>query len=319
MDPLSLIGGLGSGIAGMFAQEGADETNYNIALMNYYQHQDDMRRQRQMAEQVMHDQKLGATDARGNRTHFIEGVGWVTDMSPQGKTMMDAQDREQMQVLNHDLPAKRAKMDENLQAQIPERQQANALLTMFRNNLIRRPTNDATEGWIRDAETRGINQAADDGLNTAARGAVRSGNSNFGSVVAAVNKSRMDKLAGAFTDAKIKAKDYNAQSFDAKQSGLANLYNTFATRASQMPGVSYQPQNLDNDANNLLRTFSQQAQQGYGDLFSAASAKSPDFEYKAEPNFGLANTLQQAFAGMGSMSKSDQYDDRLRKGDTGLY
>lgn len=313
MDPFSLIGGVASGALGYFAQQSADEQNYKMALFNYYQEEARRRQAIQQAEKIRSEQKLGATDAAGNRTHFVEGVGWVSDLSEKGQRMQDAQDKEQMQVLTHDLPARRAKMDENIQSQIPERAQANALLDMFRNRIVNRPTDEATEAWMRDARTRGVSEAADASQDNAMRGVIRSGSSNAGKVAAESQKARQKALADAFLDAKLGAKDYGRNALAQELAGLGNSYNMFATRASQMPGVSYQPQNLEGNADSLMKAFADNAQQGNGLAATAYGDPVRAVDYKQEPNYGIANTVQQFGGGLSDMFKQNSLDERLKK------
>lgn len=52
--------------------------------------------------------KSARTDALGNTTHYVEGQGWVTDVVPIVKAILDAQSREQLATLKEDAPRARA-------------------------------------------------------------------------------------------------------------------------------------------------------------------------------------------------------------------
>jgi len=80
---------VGAGL-GASAASKADDTNWDINLLNYYQRERERNDAIQQGRHQEHDTKLGATDAAGNRTYFKPGVGWVTDLAPQQKTLQDA-------------------------------------------------------------------------------------------------------------------------------------------------------------------------------------------------------------------------------------
>src|SRR4051812_18206156 len=99
MDPFSLIGAMVGGVGSIIgAGESADaqEKNWQVNLLNYYLRERERRDRIQQAEQSRNDTMLGATDARGNRTHFVPGKGWVQELSTEDAALGDAQLREQM-------------------------------------------------------------------------------------------------------------------------------------------------------------------------------------------------------------------------------
>lgn len=306
---LGALGTIGGGIAGMFAQDDANETNWNIALMNYYQREKERREQIKMANEIRDEQKLGGTDAQGNNTKFVRGKGWVTTLSPQQKLMQALQNREQEQVLTNDLPMKRAQLDKNRERQSAEGHQADALLRQFRRNSMNSESPQALEALLYNAKSRGVNEAADKSIGTAMRSTIRSGSSNGGKLAAAINKQRSAALGDASEDARMASYDLADNMKQKKLSNGGNLYNMFATRASAMPGVSYAPQNIDGSADNLLQMFMQNAQQGSGQAFQAAGKQGGTFDFKMDPNYGLANTLVN---GGGALMQAFQTPDSSR-------
>jgi len=278
---------VGAGL-GASAASKADDTNWDINLLNYYQRERERNDAIQQGRHQEHDTKLGATDAAGNRTYFKPGVGWVTDLAPQQKTLQDAYQREEEQQLLNDLPKKRGVLNANVKRQRGEDVDASALRDAF--GRLHRTDPAQTEALMNAASVRGINEGYDTTLADAMRSSIRTGASNSGKVAAAIGEQKSKALVDAFLNNKINAQGQASQEYDAARSNLANLYNMFASRASAMPDVAYNPRNIEGLAAQQLGQTKGSADQAAGALLNAF-AKQGGTMMPVEPNYGPANAF----------------------------
>lgn len=337
MEMLGALGGIAGGafsIAG--AQEGAEasrdasEANTLVNMINFMLRERERKDRIRQAEQNRSDQHLGATDAEGNRTHFVEGVGWVSELSTSARNMKALQDREQSAVLAHDLPMKRAQMDRNIARQRDEDYIAKGLLDQFRN--VQQEDPDAWKNRLYGAANQGISEAFAEQGDQAMRKAIRTGASNTGDILAALGGAQAAALEKARVNAELQAPQIARQDYDQKRASAANFYNMFAERAGRMPEISYQPQNVTPAVNSLISQFAQEAGVSGRDLAAAFGAKGGVFDY-FQPDYGEANALASTgqvigsvgnrlgsalggmMGGTGGGSRTNSYvDDRLRSG-----
>lgn len=277
-----------SGALGAGASSQAASENYNINLLNYNQRERERFDTINQARRHEADTKLGQTDANGNRIHFVEGVGWVTDLSDDQQQLQDLYQREELGQLQNDLPKKRDILNSNVVRQGRENTQASALLDAFQR--VQRENPRETENLLNQASTKGITQGFDSTLQDAMQSAIRTGASNSGKVAAAIGAERSKALENAFMNNHINAKGQSQSDFEQKRGGIANLYNMFATRASAMPDVSFNPQNI-NGQTGQASGQSQGAQQGAASALINAFAKQGGVMATHEPDYGLANAV----------------------------
>lgn len=94
MDPISAaIFGASSLFGGMQANR-ANKANERIAMLNYYEQRAARQRAEMEAMRQRSDAQLGTTDASGNRTRFVPGVGVVTELSPQQERLRALSEQE---------------------------------------------------------------------------------------------------------------------------------------------------------------------------------------------------------------------------------
>lgn len=331
MEMLGALGGIGGSIfsimgANKAAEESAHTQRVNT-MVNMFDYQLRERERRDRIEQAKEnrtDTHLGARDADGNRTHFVEGVGWVTDLSPIATAIRDAQNREQELVLNQDLPAKRRHMFENLDQQRDERYMSEGIMKQMRDLQIEDPS--AWKNRLYGAATRGINEAFGSMGNAAMNTALRTGASNSGAILAALGGQQADMEQKAAEDAEIRAPQMAEAQYNQRRNNLLQMYNMFAGRASQNPETPYQPQNTSGQTNSILSQFIQEGGVSGRDLAAAFGQKGGTIDY-FQPDYGQANALAstgQAIAsagrslgslGGGGGGRSTGYvDNRLRSG-----
>jgi hypothetical protein len=285
-------GSIFSGILGSNAQQDAADQNYAIALMNYYQRQSEHDDSVTEARRQEGKSDLGTTDAQGNRSYFKPGVGWVTEMSDKSKKMQDLYENEEWQQLVQDLPAKRQKMFENIARQRGEGGYADAILQAMQRSYREDPSEIVGRRNRMSAE--GITEGMDKTLNTAMRDAMRTGNTGAGKIASQIGREKSSMLRKAFMENEEGARGESENRFMTNLGNLGNLYNTFATRASGEVPASYNPRNLEGQANEQLSGSRSAGQNASGSLLNAIAKGIGDLDFKAEPMYGMANTVQTA-------------------------
>lgn len=286
---------------GAEASEAAARTNLIINMMNFQLRERERQDRIKQAQQNRTDTHLGARDADGNRTQFIEGIGWVTELSPQNQRIRSAQQREQAYQLNQDLPARRAQMFANLDRQRKEDYMAQGLLDQFRG--IQKEDPSAWKNRMYGAATRGINEAFTEQGDQAMRKALRTGASNSGAILASLGAAQAEMLQKASLDAELKAPEMAENQFNQRRSNAAQLYNMFAERAGRMPEVSYQPTNPAGQTNSILSQFAQEAGVSGRDLAAAFGQRGGVMDY-VQPDYGQANATAATGSAISSMGRS---------------
>lgn len=316
MDPFSIIGalaGAGGGIASaLLGAQSADE----IAAWNYAINQQNLRAQKkqqdrayQYADEIRNEQKLGATDALGNRTQFVPGKGWVTTLSPGQQALYDF-------FFNQELPEKRSQFNRQAESSRANSDVANALLAEFKR--VRKDTPMEAANKLYLAATRGASDANREVAEAALRQATRTGNSNIANIIGQLGKASMDQRSAARLNADIQAQDYVNDKYNSERGGLAQLYQMFLGMANSNLIPSYDPTGIPQAANSLMNVFSNQAQQGNSMGFNARMQPAPQQDYM-QPNYAWANAagaIGQSLAGLGTrlggMNQQSQMNDLLR-------
>jgi len=314
MEMFGLIGGLagaGASLAGGMmnadAQEDANQMNWAINVMNMQQRERERQEAIAMALKARAEQKLGTTDIRGTRTHFVPGKGWVVEGGKGVLDMMALQDAEQKKVLTTDLPMRRAVMQRNYQRGVQEE----ALADTFRRKLQNRyvPSDEALAGDLYQAGAMGLREAsADAGRRVFTQGMRTGQNSNFGEIASNLQREDNNAYAKLALQTKLMARGSGQEIADKRDAGLANLYNLFATRAQQLPETNYKPQSIDTQGTLSTATA--------GDLSTGNTAtsmfakKGGELDY-VQPNMGYGNavagagsSLASMFRGMGAQRQS---------------
>jgi hypothetical protein len=284
-----LLGAGGSIASGLIGAEAASETadtNWRINLLNYYQRQRERDQAIAMANKLRAEQKLGTTDIRGTRVHFVPGKGWVTEAGPGVANIIGLQDKEQVAQLTHDLPMRRLVMDRNYSRGLEDE----ALADTFRRRLKNIPSATPDEAYAADfynAQARGIQQASNDAGRRVFTQAQRTGGANMGPIAAALAREANTSYGDAALKSKIMARGLGRQEQQQQEQNLSGLYNLFATRASQLPETNFKPTLFDNSE---LDAGAKGALTTGGLGVQTAGMKGGTLDY-IQPNYGFANAV----------------------------
>lgn len=286
---LGLGGSLISGGLGYAAQQQASNQNNAVNLLNYYQREKERRQQIQATKTANDENKLGTTDANGNRVHFVAGKGWVTELAPEQQTLQNAQFNEQLQSLG-DMSLKRKQTQQNYGRQQVEGGVADSFLRQMEN--LQPTSTDTDASLLYGQQAQGINDAYNKTQQEAMRSSLRSGASNTGSILADLARSRAEQLGNASTNAYLTAKQNAGQDYAQKRGQLATLYNAFASAARQSPDVNYNPVNTTGSTGATTNSL-MNLQSGSNNQLSQAYGKQGGTMDYVEPNMGLANAASQ--------------------------
>lgn len=303
----------GGGALGAMASNNAATYNYYVDLLNYNLRERERFDSIQQAKRQEADTKLGVTDAAGNRTHFVEGVGWVSDLSDDQALLQELYQNEELQQLQNDLPAKRGILNANVERQGRENTQASALLDAFQR--VRRIDPRQLENLSNRASSLGINEAFDTTLQEAMRSSIRQGASNSGKVAADIGAQRAKMLEQAFLNNKLNSRTQSDERYAMERGNAANLYNMFASRASAMPDVAYNPRNIEGMTGAATENAASRGMSAGGALINAFAKQGGSMQ-RIDPDYGWANMLSQggqalasAFDVMGANKQRQQAID----------
>jgi len=305
MDPISLgllgITGIGSIMGGTAANKAA-ELNNQISLLNYYEQQAANQRARQEGVRQQREAKLGTTDAAGNRTKFVPGVGWVTTLDDTQQQIQDASEQEQLRQLSQ------GARDEVVQERAAGRRGGEDLLAdeadrSFRQ--ARRPDAGALKQLFLAAGGTERNKMADRAGNAAARAATRGGGYNAAAIQQGARASSdADSARDAGIQARMMAGQAADQQLSQKRGDANSLYDYFRKMSTSGTGNSqvFQPQgpgarSTANADQQLMLTMN----------------KTPQFDYQ-QPNYAAASTVADLGAAVGGYydrQQSQKYNQAM--------
>lgn len=302
MDPTALISGGGSILSAILAAQAEHEKNQNDWAINWYNaRQRDKERGEGMdyAEKLRGEQKLGGTNAAGDRTYYKEGVGWVTDPSSRTQQLLDY-------FYGNELPARRSQFERGDERSRVDDDMATQLLTELQG--LQRDNPADIENMLYEASTRGIGEQTNDTTEAALRSAFRRGATNTGDIAGKISAAGAKQRGNAAKDAKLQALDYVDDRYNSRRDQLSQLYNLFASRSGRDIGSSHDPSSNEGGANALLGQFAGMAQQGNAAGASAISRPGGTLD-RVDADNSLANMfggISAGFQGIGDRISADK-------------
>lgn len=283
----ALIAGASALYGGIQANNTANK-NRDISLLNYYQQEDAKNRAASEAARQRSESQLGSTDAAGNRTYFVPGKGWVTDLSQDQGYIQEASEDEMLRQL-----IQGGARNERVQGRANDRRNKEDTKATEADRELR-SVRRGDEAGIRDlllargAETR--NRSADRAGNTVARQNIRSGATNAAELLQgarAASDATSSRQAGI--DAQLQARGIAQQEFDHERDSASKLYDYFrraSTSGTQAP-TGVQPTGPQADIGGV---------QNANNALVNVLARSPQLDYQ-QPNYAASDTL----SGIGSI------------------
>jgi len=241
----SVIGG-GLNLLGQSQQSANSAGSLQLAMQNYML-------QKRMADQQYELATAGQTDARGNKTRYVPGQGWVVDLTPESQSQIKQSDAITRNRGVDDLTRGQDERSRNYNRRMSENDAASPLLAAMANG-YGAPTREGVAGANKIAGVTSAAENADNvksGFNSAAL------RTDMGGVPLQATLASADRGATAGIRTALAQGDANAGPLYDEMLGKfneskLNPYNMLATRASNAEGSSFQPENISAGLDNGL-------------------------------------------------------------------
>lgn len=320
MDPISLALAGGSLVNSVIQGNAAHNLNRAIAARNLASQETAAFNQNMLANRMLQQQEAGSTDARGNVTRYIPGVGWVTTPSEMTRRLTGASDQEELNRLTVDAALRRRGMQANEARRGDEGAYADETLAE-----LRQPDQydeNRIFNVLRQRNREGLARGFDDESRSAGRQALRSRSSNAGNIFAALAERRGEAYRRADAGAKADAIGMSESLKGQRDARLGNKYNMFASRASNFDDTQFAPNALGGQLAAVLASRQNTAPQAYGMAINAAGA-APQMQ-PVKPNFTNSFALGGLADLLGAMnennsSKSDSRSQAKALFDSGAF
>jgi len=310
---LSAGSGILSGFLGKKAQDDATAYNYAANAANLQRQDQSAFMQQLLAREYQQMAQAGTTNARGDRTEYIPGVGWVTNPSDATKGLISATDAEQRARLTSDAVIRRRGLQENESRRLNEGaaadsfmqqllQEPNYSVQSLRDELLNRATTDTNKAFDRTSDRLGTQ-------------ALRSGSSNAGEIMRSLNDQRGEAVRSAGANASNDARQMFEQLETARTGRAGNLYNLLATRASNFEDTPFAPSNVNNELS-AASSGGRSAALGVAPQVMQGMSATGGRIQNIDPNNSTANFLGGAGSAIGGLleqyGSQQQYNELLK-------
>lgn len=312
IDPITAIGAvgsLGSGIANLFSQ-GQQQNNQaaqlQLALLNYQLQQKQIQQQYELAT-------AGRTDARGNRTSYIPGYGWKTEVTPETSDAIKGSDAVQRQRIIELLTTNEDERGMARDRRLTEGSASAPLLDQIRFG-YGAPTKEGVTGANKIAGVTGINENADNAKSAFQIQAMRSGGNVNPTTFSNIDRGATTGVRKALADVDAGAGPMYDSHMSSWMSGKLQPYNTLATRASNVENIPFAPEtqsgNIDASMANAAAVGATRGTAGASEaLYKGAVPLATAYGTQRGPNYdtfigGVTENLKNLLRGNG---KKDDY------------
>lgn len=300
MDPISLAimaGTTVSSLLGGGAANQANKQNLQIAMLNYQEQVAARMRAEAEARRQRGEAQLGQTDAAGNRTYFVPGQGWVTELTDQQQAIQSGSEDEMLRQVTTEADRNEAVSDRS----DTRRRREDVLATEGERDFRaeRRPDEDALRQLLlaRGAETR--NASADRSGEMLARQNVRSGRGNAAELVAGARAaSDATGAREAGIEAALMADSEADRRFDAgrgRGGQMYDFYRRMSTSGTAAP-TPYSPQGP------------QRGSTGVADQAMLNITSRPEQRDYVDANYAKSDTISDISNMLGSFQQMRQND-----------
>lgn len=284
------IGALG-GIANGRAASAAANAQNDIAFRNFYMQQRLAQLQEQMAT-------AGTTNARGDRTMYVPGVGWVERPTEQTRGIIAASDNEERRRLAEDAIRGRMRREDNYARQLRDGQDADAIMGGIRTG--EQTLDDLRAAMIEAGVARAVS-GGNDMRRRIGMVSLRSGTSGEEALATIGRNAQMDTRT-AIADARLNAPSEFQQRRSERVNPRINQYQALRASASAPDDVQFQPTQLDQGLGAALRSRMNMAPQALG---SAMGVQSPNVQFREDRTPVGIDSLGQYLQGLARMGKRE--------------
>lgn len=292
---LSAAGGIGGSIFGARTANNQAKLDAQIAAGNQFQQGVDRESAILSAMRQQAEDRLGTTDVYGNRTKWVDGLGWVTEAAPEVQQNIDSALAEQMQQLTHDASRNRYNADMvSANARRADPFYDTYLRELSQTAGTRIDPNDRYQQDIAGQVT-GFNRGFDDATEMYASQALRSGNATSARGFADIATERGKGLADIFAQSRTGARNATRSEFDADRGRASSMAGGFLDAAMSGPTGAPGTDGVDRGGNAGLGLASNRGAQNNALLAAAMGAPTP-----IHPGITLSNGTANAFTTAGA-------------------
>jgi hypothetical protein len=240
VDPVTAIGVGGSllgGIASLFGagqQQANQQQQLQLAIQNYLLQKKQVDQQYELAT-------AGRQDARGNRTKYVPGYGWVQDVTDGTRDLIQGSDAVQRQNIIDLLTRGRGERDLALNRRLDEGSVSNTLLNEMKGR-YGAPTKEGVVGSNKIASVTGVSENADNAKSAYGTAALRSGTTTDPRNFSNIDTGAATGIRKALAQIDANSDPLFQQHMSSYMTGKMQPYNTMATRASNIENVPFSPE-----------------------------------------------------------------------------
>lgn len=252
MTMIGLGGAAASGAMNLFGQrqnQQNQEAALQMAMLDY------QLRKRQM-EQQYELSTAGQQDARGNRVSYVPGRGWVTDLTPQSRSMLNRSDAVQNQGYVESLGRGAEERRGAFNRRLDEGSAASPLLAAMQHG-YGAPSREGVGGANRIAGVTAASEGADQARSGYAGAALRTGSGSvpLQNTIAGIDRGSTQGIRSALARGDADEGPLFQQMTDQFNQGKLNPYNMLASRASNVENMPFNPEGISGgvDAMSLTR------------------------------------------------------------------
>lgn len=228
---------LASGVMGMIAaggQQANQAQQLQMAIQNYML-------QKKQVDQQYELSTASRQDARGNKTRYVPGVGWVQDVTSGTRDLIQGSDAVQRQNIIDMLTRGRGERDLALNRRLDEGSASNTLLNEIKNR-YGAPTKESVVGSNKVAAVTGVNENADNAKSGYGVSALRTGTTTNPQNFSNIDQGATTGVRKSLAQVDAGADPLYQQHMSSYMTGKMQPYNTMATRASNIENVPFSPE-----------------------------------------------------------------------------
>lgn len=217
-------------LLGQRSQNAMAAANLDMQWRQLQQQQEMQRFQQEMAT-------AGTRDARGNRTRYVPGIGWVEEATDITKALLGASDAEELARLTQDMPRQRGLRGDKAQMQSAERGEAEKRMLELASGGGR--TLADIEAALTEANLANVRDPIENAASDISMQLLRSG-SGAAPIMEALALRGSKDARSAIANARLMAPSLYEQERGEREGGLLNRYGTLRSMGTQPDDVAFQ-------------------------------------------------------------------------------
>jgi hypothetical protein len=310
----ALIGAAGAVAAGAMAMKSSSDARSAAGA----QAGENNRMQQMLANQQYELATAGRTDARGNKTTYVPGMGWVETPTETTRGIIGASDAALRQQLVDYLGRGRGERDLALGRRLEEGSVAEPLLQQIKYG-YGAPTKEGVVGADKIARVTGVSENADNAKSAVGTTMLRTGGNINPTVMSNIDRGAVTGVRKALADADAGADPLYQAHLASFNKNKYDPYNTMATRASNIENVPLQPEQLSGNMDASMANASavgatrgtagasEAIYRGQSPLINLASQGGPDYGAFAGGLTENLKNLLRAYNTGGGDNPADAY------------